>query len=64
MKRVLSIALAGCTWPTLGMSAAVAFLPQLENDYGKARVIAEGDTRIVEDYITYPGPQGDDAKLK
>jgi len=44
---------------TGSMSAAVVFLPQLENDYSKARVIAEGDTRIVEDYITYPGPQGD-----
>ena len=39
-------------------AAAAALLPLLENDYAHARAIPKDDSRIQEDYIEYPGPQG------
>ncbi len=43
---------------TGSMSAAVALLPLLANNYAHARVVSSDDSRIAEDYVEYPGPRG------
>ena len=43
---------------TGGVAVAMALLPLLENNYANARVVRKGDPRLEEDYIEYPGPQG------
>ena len=43
---------------TGSMSAAVALLPMLRNNYAHARVVPADDSRIAEDYVEYPGPRG------
>ncbi len=42
-----------------GMSAAVALLPRLENDYERSGLVSPRDARIQTDYVTYPGASGD-----
>ncbi len=41
------------------MSAAVALMPQLENDYTRRGIVDGDEARIQGDYVTYPGPAGD-----
>ncbi len=43
---------------TGSMSAAVALLPMLKNNYAHASVVPADDSRIAEDYVEYPGPRG------
>ncbi len=43
---------------TGSMSAAVALLPMLKNNYAQASVVPADDSRIAEDYVEYPGPRG------
>ena len=42
-----------------GMSSAVALMPSLENDYGRAPRVDPDDPAIQVDYVTYPGASGD-----
>jgi carboxymethylenebutenolidase len=41
-----------------GMSAAIAVLPKLENDYRHPGMVSPDDARIRADYLTYPGASG------
>ena len=41
-----------------GVSAALALLPLLENDYARAAVVPEDDARLDAQRVTYPGPRG------
>ena len=43
---------------TGSMSAAVALVPVLANNYAHAKVVSPDDSRIDEDYVEYPGPRG------
>jgi carboxymethylenebutenolidase len=42
-----------------GTAAAMALLPQLEDNFIKANTIPEDDTGLVTEFITYPGETGD-----
>jgi carboxymethylenebutenolidase len=41
------------------IAAVSALLPQLERNYAKAEVVAEGDPRLHTEYVEYPGETGE-----
>lgn len=43
---------------TGGTAAAIALLPLIENTYAKAQVVPKDDSRLLAEYIKYPGETG------